>query len=90
MYLADRTSEALEALSQGEATLERTGERYSRPEYHRLRDVFLAALGANETQVEASLCAAISTARQQKAISLGEPIRTFALLGVGTSVVNHQ
>jgi hypothetical protein len=31
LYLADRTSEALEALSQGEVMLERTGERYSRP-----------------------------------------------------------
>jgi hypothetical protein len=37
---------------------------------HRLRGVFLAALGAEETQIEASFCAAISIAKEQKSISL--------------------
>ena len=37
---------------------------------YRLRGVFLTALGADETQIENSLCAAISTAKQQKSISL--------------------
>jgi hypothetical protein len=32
--------------------------------------VFLAAVGADETQIEASFCAAINTAREQKSISL--------------------
>src|SRR5438132_877111 len=37
---------------------------------YRLRGVFLAAMGADETQIEASFCAAISTAKKQKSISL--------------------
>jgi len=34
--------------------------------------VFLAAIGADETQIEASFRAAINTARQQKSISLAK------------------
>jgi len=34
--------------------------------------VFLAATGADETQIEASFSAAISTAKQQKSISLAK------------------
>ena len=37
---------------------------------HRFRGVFLAATGANETEVEATFSAAIRTAREQKSISL--------------------
>jgi hypothetical protein len=36
----------------------------------RLRGVFLTALGADATQIEASLCEAIRIAREQKSISL--------------------
>jgi hypothetical protein len=32
--------------------------------------VFLAALGADETQIEASFCEAIRTAKEQKSVSL--------------------
>jgi hypothetical protein len=32
--------------------------------------VFLAALGADEAQIEASFCASINTAQEQKSISL--------------------
>jgi hypothetical protein len=32
--------------------------------------VFLTAIGAEETQIEASFCAAIRTAKEQKSISL--------------------
>jgi hypothetical protein len=45
-------------------------ERWWCAELHRLRGVFLAAMGADEAQIEASFCAAISTAKQQKSISL--------------------
>jgi hypothetical protein len=38
--------------------------------HRRLRGVFLAAMGAEETQIEASLCAAIKIAKEQKSISL--------------------
>jgi hypothetical protein len=37
---------------------------------HRFRGVFLAATGADETEVEATFSAAIRTAREQKSISL--------------------
>jgi hypothetical protein len=40
------------------------------PELHRLRGVFLAAIGADEMQIEASFCEAISIAKEQKSISL--------------------
>jgi hypothetical protein len=59
LYLADRTSEALEAISEAEALVERFEERRWCAELHRLRGLFLAALGAEETQAEASFCAAI-------------------------------
>jgi hypothetical protein len=39
-------------------------------ELHRLRGVFLAALGGDETQIETSFCAAIRIAREQKSVSL--------------------
>jgi tetratricopeptide (TPR) repeat protein len=70
LHLADRTSEALEAINEAEALAERFEQPYFCAELHRLRGVFLATLGADETQIEASFCAAISTARKQKSISL--------------------
>jgi serine/threonine protein kinase len=70
LHLADRTSEALEAIKEAEALVERFGERFWCAELHRLRAVFLAAMGAEETQIEASFQTAISTARQQKSVSL--------------------
>jgi predicted ATPase len=70
LYLADRTFEALEAIREAEAILERTGEGHWRAEHHRLRGVLLAAMGAEETKIEASFQAAISTAKDQKSISL--------------------
>ena len=69
-HLADRTSEALEAISEAEALVERFEERRWCADLHRLRGVFLAALGAEDAEIENSLCAAISTAKQQKSISL--------------------
>jgi hypothetical protein len=36
----------------------------------RLWGAFLATLGADEAQIEASFCAAISTAKKQKSVSL--------------------
>ncbi len=72
LHLADRTSEALEAISEAEAVVEKPEERWWRAELHRLRGVFLTAIGAEESQIEASFCAAIRTAREQKSISLGK------------------
>jgi hypothetical protein len=68
--LTDRTPEALEAINEAETLAERFEHRSEFSRLHRLRAVFLTALGADETQIEASFQAAISTAKQQKSVSL--------------------
>jgi serine/threonine protein kinase/tetratricopeptide (TPR) repeat protein len=70
LHLSEHTPEALEAISEAEALAERSEERFCCAELHRLRGVFLATLGADETQIEASFCAAIRIAKEQKSISL--------------------
>jgi predicted ATPase len=70
LHLADRTSEALEAIGEAEALAERFEGRWWSAELHRLRGVFLTAMGAEETQIEASFCEAIRIAKEQKSISL--------------------
>ena len=72
LHLADRTSEALDAINEAEALVERSGARHWCAELHRLRGVFLTALGAEETQIEASFREAIRTAKEQKSISLAK------------------
>jgi len=62
LHLADRTSEALEAINEAQALAERFEQRDSCAELQWLCGVFLAAIGANETQIEASFCAAIRIA----------------------------
>jgi predicted ATPase len=70
LHLADRTSEALEAINEAVAIAEKFEHGYWSAELHRLRGVFLATLGANETQIEASFCEAIRIAKEQKSVSL--------------------
>jgi hypothetical protein len=70
LHLAARTSEALEAINEADALAERFELRDYYAERHRLRGVFLATLGADETQIEASLLEAIRIAKEQKSISL--------------------
>ena len=70
LHLADRTSEALEAISEAEALVERFEQRNVVSRLRRLRGVFLAALGAKEAQIDASFCEAIRIAREQKSILL--------------------
>ena len=70
LHLADRTAEALESIGEAQATSERSGERWCYAELHRLRGVFLAALGADESQIGASFSEAIKIAREQKSVSL--------------------
>jgi predicted ATPase len=53
LHLADRTSEALEAIREAEGFVEKFEVRWWSAELHRLRGVFLTALGAHETQIEA-------------------------------------
>jgi hypothetical protein len=70
LYLAERTSEALQAINEAKALAERFEQRVFLPQLHRLRSMFLATMGADETQVEASFCEAIRITREQKSISL--------------------
>jgi hypothetical protein len=70
LHLGDRTAEALEAIREANALVERLENRYWSAELHRLRGVFLAAMGADATQIEASFCEAIRIAREQKSVSL--------------------
>ena len=70
LYLGERTAEALQAISEAESLVERSEDRHWCAELHRLRGVFLVALGADELQIEASFREAIRTAKEQKSISL--------------------
>ena len=70
LYFADRVSEALEAITEAEGVVERSEERWWCAELHRLRAVFLTAMGAEENLIEASFCAAVRTANEQKSVSL--------------------
>jgi hypothetical protein len=70
LHLPDRTSEALGAIKEAEAFVERSGERWWSAELYRLRGVFLTAIGADEPQIEASFWEATKTAKKQKSISL--------------------
>jgi hypothetical protein len=70
LHLADRTSEALEAIREAEALVESSEERWWCAELRRLKGVFLAASGADDTQTETSFREAIRIAREQKSVSL--------------------
>ena len=70
LHLADRTSEALEAINEAQALAEKFEQHNFCAELHRLKAVFLAAMGAEETQIEASFCQAFRTAKEQKSVSL--------------------
>jgi hypothetical protein len=70
LYLADRAPEAIEAIAEAELLIERFEDRHWCAELHLLRGVFLTAIGSTEPQIETSFCKAISTAKQQKSVSL--------------------
>jgi predicted ATPase len=70
LHLANRTSEALEAIKEAGALALRTEERECFAELYRLRGMLLAAMGAEETQIEASFQEAIRIAKEQKSVSL--------------------
>jgi predicted ATPase len=72
LHLAGRTSEALELIEEAKAVIERSEARMWSAELYRLSGMFLAAMGADATRIEASFCAAIKTAHDQKSISLAE------------------
>jgi predicted ATPase len=70
LHLANRTSDALAALAEAEVVAQKTEERECLAELHRLRGVFLAAIGADEIKIEGSFCEAIRIAKKQKSVSL--------------------
>jgi hypothetical protein len=70
LFAANRNSKALEAVEEAEAVAQKCGARFWSAELHRLRAVFLTALGADESKIEASFCEAIRIAKEQKSISL--------------------
>jgi hypothetical protein len=69
LYLAGRTQIALEVINEAAALAERFEVRMCCAELQRLRGVFLATLGADEAQIEASFNAAIRIANEQKSVS---------------------
>jgi predicted ATPase len=69
LHLADRTSEALEAITEAEALVVRTEERWWCAELHRAPRCVSHTMGADETQIEASFCAALGIANEQKSAS---------------------
>ena len=79
LYFSGRATDALEAISEAHLLAERSEERWWCAELHRLKGVFLTAMGADEAQIEASFRAAIKTAKGQKSISLEKRARaTYA------------
>jgi hypothetical protein len=72
LYLAGRTSESLAVIMEAEAVAERSEIRGMLARLHGLRARFLAALGADETQIEASFQEAIKIAKEQKSVSLAK------------------
>jgi predicted ATPase len=70
LHFGHRTSEALEAVNEAAIRAQRTEERECLAELHRLRGIFLAALGADRTQIAGAFCEAIHTAEQQTSTSL--------------------
>jgi len=72
LHLAHRTAEALEAIQEADKLVERSEARSWCAELNRLRGVFLAALGAEDAEIENSLCAAIRIAKEQKSVSLAK------------------
>ena len=70
LHLGQRTPEALEAISEGDALVERFESRYWSAELHRLRGVFLTAMAGDDAQIKASFREAIRIAKEQKSVSL--------------------
>jgi tetratricopeptide (TPR) repeat protein len=70
LHLANRTVEALEAIKEADALIEKYEEHYMRSRLYQLKGVFLAAIGSEGRQIEASFSEAIRIGREQKSISL--------------------
>ena len=69
LCLATRIPEALDAIKEADALMEKHEEYNMRSGLYRLRGVLLAALGAEEIQIEAWFSEAIRVAKEQKSVS---------------------
>jgi hypothetical protein len=69
---ADRTREALQVIEKAQAFAQRSGADSWSAELQWLSGVFLAAVGADKMQIEASFCRAIGIAKQQESVSLAK------------------
>ena len=69
LFAANRSSEALQAVEEATAVAQKCEARSWSAELQRLRAVLLAAIGAEEAQIEVSFREAISIAKKQKSIS---------------------
>jgi hypothetical protein len=76
LHLADRTSEALEAIYEAEALAERFEHRLYLGILHRLHGVFLAAIDGEDTRIEASFSAAIRIGKRAEVGFAGETRRS--------------
>jgi len=72
LHLAERTSDALEAITEADALIERFENCYWCAELHRLREMFLVATGADETRIEAAFNATISYCKRAELGFIGE------------------
>ena len=69
LHLATRTPEALEAIKEADALIEKYEGYHMRSGLYWLRAVFLTAMGAEEAQIEASFQEAIRFAKEMKSVS---------------------
>ena len=76
LHLAHRTAEALEAIQEADKLVERSEARSWCAELNRLRGLFLAAIGADQKEIEASFREAIRIAKEQKSVSLQKRAET--------------
>ena len=76
LHLAGRASESLEAIREAEALVERSEERWWSAELCRLCAVFLAALGAAPTVIEASFRESFRAAKRQQSAPLAKRAET--------------
>ena len=90
LYLANRTSEALDTTKQAETLVERTEARWWSAEFYRLCAIFLTAMGADEAEVRRAFEAAIKTAKQQKSTSLRKRAETSYAEYAGARRIRRQ
>jgi tRNA A-37 threonylcarbamoyl transferase component Bud32/tetratricopeptide (TPR) repeat protein len=76
LHFAGRLNEALETVQEAEALAKASGELWWLADLYRLQGVFLSELEETQDEVEQAFCKALSTAKQQKSISLAKRAET--------------